>query len=175
MKEPRGFSHARQRGVVLFISLILLLVLTMTGVSAVQTTSLEQQTARNARDRMLAFQAAESALRDAERVIDALETPVPVLPVAEFGAPEPWRDVGVWLGPMARRAETALDGVAEPARYVVEHMGSVELQAAPHHIGDGYGDELPVLLEVFRITARGVGGSGRVAVVLQSTYARVMD
>jgi type IV pilus assembly protein PilX len=51
--------------VALFISLVLLLLLTIIGVSAVQTTSLELRMARNDNDTLLAFQSAESALRDA--------------------------------------------------------------------------------------------------------------
>ena len=55
-----------QRGVALFISLVLLLVLTIIGVSAVQTTSLEERMARNTNDSVLAFESAEVALRTAE-------------------------------------------------------------------------------------------------------------
>ena len=63
----RAFSPvSRQRGVALFISLVLLLVLTIIGVSSVQTTSLEVRMTGNEHNAMLAFQAAESALRDAE-------------------------------------------------------------------------------------------------------------
>ncbi len=55
-----------QRGVALFISLVLLLVLTIIGVSAVQTTSMEERMARNTHDSVLAFEAAEVALRTGE-------------------------------------------------------------------------------------------------------------
>ena len=53
----------KQRGVALFISLVLLLILTIIGISAVQTTSLEMRMTRNQYDATLAFQAAESARR----------------------------------------------------------------------------------------------------------------
>ena len=62
----------KQRGVALFISLVLLLILTIIGISAVQTTSLEMRMTRNQYDATLAFQAAESALRDAEAQLDAI-------------------------------------------------------------------------------------------------------
>ena len=51
-------SRKKQLGVALFISLVLLLVLTIIGVSAVQTTSLEERMARNTHDNVLAFQSA---------------------------------------------------------------------------------------------------------------------
>ncbi|MFM8332078.1 MAG: PilX N-terminal domain-containing pilus assembly protein [Candidatus Methylumidiphilus sp.] len=57
---------ARQRGVVLIVSLIFLLVLTLLGVSVVGTTTSEEKMSRNFRDSLVAFNAAEAALRDAE-------------------------------------------------------------------------------------------------------------
>jgi type IV pilus assembly protein PilX len=64
--------RSKQNGVALFISLVLLLVLTIIGISSVQTTSLEVRMTRNEHDSMLAFQAAESALRDAEAQLEGV-------------------------------------------------------------------------------------------------------
>jgi len=64
----------QQSGAVLIISLIMLLLLTLIGASSMQTTSLEEKMAGNLRDRNLAFQAAESALRDAEQDIRGIGT-----------------------------------------------------------------------------------------------------
>jgi type IV pilus assembly protein PilX len=58
-----------QQGAALITSLIILLVLTMLGVSAMNSSSLQELMAGNMRDQNLSFQAAEAALRDAERVI----------------------------------------------------------------------------------------------------------
>lgn len=55
-----------QSGMVLVISLIILMLLTLIGITGLQTTGLEEKMAGNMRDRNVAFQAAESALRDAE-------------------------------------------------------------------------------------------------------------
>ncbi len=63
----RAFGGHRQQGMILIIALIFLLVMTVIGVTAMQTTSLDERMASNLRDRNLAFQAAEAALRDAER------------------------------------------------------------------------------------------------------------
>ena len=59
----------RQNGAVLIVSLIMLLLLTLIGVTAMQTNGLEEKMAGNMLDRNIALQAAESALRDAERDI----------------------------------------------------------------------------------------------------------
>jgi type IV pilus assembly protein PilX len=56
----------QQHGAVLAISLILLFALVVLGIAGSQVTSLEEKMAGNLRQRNLAFQAAESALLDAE-------------------------------------------------------------------------------------------------------------
>jgi len=64
MKYTPNTKH--QSGVVLVISLIMLLLLTMIGVTSMQVTALEEKMAGNSKDKNTAFQAAEAALRDAE-------------------------------------------------------------------------------------------------------------
>ena len=67
-------SLRTQSGVVLAISLIILLLLTIIGLSATQTTALEEKMAGNLRDKSLAFQAAESALRAAELSLPSISS-----------------------------------------------------------------------------------------------------
>ena len=55
-----------QHGVSLVIVMIFLVILSVLGVSAIQTSTLSSRIARNESDRNLAFQAAEAALRDGE-------------------------------------------------------------------------------------------------------------
>ncbi len=59
----------RQSGAALITSLIFLTVLTILGMSSLGTALLESRMAGNARDRNIAFQAAEMGLRDAELYI----------------------------------------------------------------------------------------------------------
>jgi type IV pilus assembly protein PilX len=59
----------RQHGVALITGLIFLVVLTLISVTAARMSSLEERMSGNMRDRSLAMQAAEMALRDAERDI----------------------------------------------------------------------------------------------------------
>lgn len=65
MKSP-SHNTCKQQGAVLVVSLIMLLIMTIIGVSAMRTTILEEKMAGNYRDSNIAFQAAEAALRDAE-------------------------------------------------------------------------------------------------------------
>jgi type IV pilus assembly protein PilX len=61
----------QQSGIVLVIGLIMLLLMTLLGVTAMQVTGLEEKMAGNTRNHNVAFQAAESALRIAESYIDS--------------------------------------------------------------------------------------------------------
>lgn len=64
---------AQQRGVALFIALVVLLMITVLGIEGMQTTTLGERMAASVRDRDLAFQAAEAALREGEFVVSGLQ------------------------------------------------------------------------------------------------------
>lgn len=55
-----------QRGSALIVSLMILLVMSIIGISAMNTTTMEEKMASNTSQRQLAYQAAQTALRDAE-------------------------------------------------------------------------------------------------------------
>lgn len=59
-------TQRRQNGSVLVISLLILLVLTILGVTALDTTVMEERMSSNTRQRNLAHQAAETAIKAAE-------------------------------------------------------------------------------------------------------------
>lgn len=73
------FRRDRQQGIALVVGIIFLLLMTLIGVTAIQTTSLDERMAGNVRDRNLAFQAAEAALRDAEEDIRGIGTRNPAI------------------------------------------------------------------------------------------------
>ena len=174
-------ARRKQTGVALFISLVLLLILTIIGVSSVQTTSLEMRMSRNDHDTLLAFQAAESALRDAEADLEAVASTAVFddtngkWDVADLGEEDNWRTPGIWTGTNSLEAANAVDGTAAPARYIIEHLGAVVRQENAHlitNVGDSTaGDRV----EVFRITARGIGGTVNAQVLLQTTYGRIVN
>ena len=57
----------RQRGAVMIVTLLFLVILTMLGITAMTGTTMEERMAGNARDYSVAFQAAEAVMRDARR------------------------------------------------------------------------------------------------------------
>ena len=63
-RYPR--SPRRQQGTILFVSLIILLLLTILGVTSMSTVTMEERMAGNLRDVGLAEQASEAALRSGE-------------------------------------------------------------------------------------------------------------
>ena len=64
----------RQRGTILFVSLIILLLLTILGVTAMSNVTMEERMAGNLRDGDMATQASEAALRSAEAWLTAIVT-----------------------------------------------------------------------------------------------------
>ncbi|MCP5012169.1 MAG: hypothetical protein GY942_19500 [Aestuariibacter sp.] len=73
----------QQQGIVLVFCLVLLLVTTLLGITAMSTTSLEETMTQNERDRHTAFQAAEAALREGEAYVLSQATSATVF-VASF-------------------------------------------------------------------------------------------
>lgn len=180
-----GLSVHHNRGVALFISLVLLLVLTIIGVSAVQTTTLETRMARNEHDSLIAFQAAESALRDAEVLLEGLVNTAAfndagangLWTVPDLGDANRWEQAGVWNDGAGNREAPTDVGivVAEPPKFMIEHVASVIREENAYQISDPYGGSAADRIEMFRITARGVGGSQNAQVLLQTTYGRILD
>lgn len=74
-----------QHGVALITSLIFLVILTMLGLSVVNSTTAEEKMSRNTRDVDVAFAAAEAALRDAElHITGAYQWPYNGLKATDF-------------------------------------------------------------------------------------------
>jgi type IV pilus assembly protein PilX len=180
-KSPFGLS--KQRGIVLFISLVLLLVLTIISVSVVQTTSLEERMSRNSRDAALAFQSAESALRDGERFLETVVSLVPFDDVGTnglwskpvLGQQPRWEVSAIWNDARSVVASNNIDGVARQPRYIVEHVATVLLDENAYQLQDPYAGGTSDRVEVFRITAQGWGGTDTARVLLQTTYGRALD
>ena len=150
-----GPGRATQRGAALFLSLLLLVLLTVTGVAAVQESGFESRMARNAHDGLLAFQAAEAALASGERMLRRFGSPTAaldaVLPVRGYADPPPWLQPAVWES--ATQVAATGHAAGEAPRFLVE---AVAVGA------DGSA--------VFRVVARGTGGTPGTMVMLESTY-----
>lgn len=178
---------AKTRGSALIIALVFLLILTLVGVTAMQGTSQQEIMAGNMRDRSLAFQAAEAALRYCIRT--QLEPPAVLPSVATATLPDGWvrraegdvDDNGggadFWRGEFTNRLSlyanrstnsvtttrpnsTQLSGVVEEPSCIIEDTRSTDMACSSSS------------LNCYRITARGFGGTQNAVAIVQQTFYR---
>ena len=174
--------NRNESGAVLVISLIMLMLLSIIGVTGMQVSTLEEKMAGNSKDQNIAFQAAESALRGGEKwVVDQLLRPqnntdpsineVWTLDslAAVSGSTEWWcndaRDYSWWTSNANQLSDT-LTNVATNPYYVVEQ---IEFSRDSLNVGMSRGSNGRVY---FRVTAIGTGGNDNTQVLLQSSYTK---
>ena len=180
---PQAGKHGKQRGAILVFCLVFLAILTVMGTSGMETTILEERMSSNMRDYNLAFQSAESALKNAEGWLVLQDT----LPITSGdGSTRVWTEDSMdpsatdgkywWdhtnINPAWWTANgDAIVGVAEVASqpvYVIEQYRTVD-SGQSISIGSG-SSSVPRVFH--RITARGVGVNATTAVRLQSTFVQ---
>lgn len=171
-------SRRRQRGVVLIVSLIMLLVVTLLAVSSMQGTALEEKMAGNTRDRNLAFQTTESAVREAETYIES------VVSLGSFNGGgglfgltdiEPYYAMGTTWSDVSQHVVANSDyGAYARPQYFIKHFTTVKGTEGAMNMS-GYGDNKGTGdVSIFKITSRGTGGGADSAeVILRSHYGRI--
>ena len=172
----------RQAGVALVFCLVMLLLLTTLGLSGVQMTSMQERMARNARDVNLAFQAAESAIKDAETYltdfggVGAFQTAAAngngLYLDAGFDQLPNWKTNGLWDSGNVVTAPTEIPGVAEQPKYIIEYVKRIGTDPDTLNIDNIGQDTGGGLANVFRVTVYGTGGSSTSHVLIQSTYGK---
>jgi len=164
-----------QSGAVLFVGLMMLLVMSLIAVTSMQGSTLEVRMASNTRDSLVALQTAEAALKAGEEALNAGG-----LSLAEFdndgtdglydnSVQERWKTIN-WQDSNSKRhmAFNPSNVTTEP-RYIIEHLS--ETQVAPKLLVEGYGQgQAGQTIQLFRVTARGTGGSDNTEVILQSVF-----
>lgn len=166
----KHLKQQRQDGIALVTVLIVLVVLTLIGISAMRSSLLQERMAGYSRDNELAFQAAEAALREGEAFLSQAVLPnfdgtnglyqaadpgdAPVYETVDWSA-----DSRVFGG--------TLDGVSQSPRYIIEELPVPA--AAP---GSLAADEAVGDTGIYRVTARATGGSDAAIVILQTTFRR---
>ncbi len=174
---------ARQSGAALLAALVVTVAVMLLAASAAQTALNAEKSARNERDRHLAFQSAEAALADAERDIAGGFDPASaraalfasgdaggfaegcgrtagsvgfgLCKCAAAGAPPAWQaaDLGAAV-PYGAFTGATLPG--RPPRYIIELIP----------------EPAPATRHLYRITAIGYGMRAGTQVVLQSFYRK---
>ena len=166
------YCKARQRGAALVTGLIFLVVLTLIGITAARMAGLEERMSGNLRDRSLAMQAAEMALRDAEGDI---RNSGRVSGITDFvaactnglcyngptGYATPiWTTVSMTGAPSVAYSDfttaAAIAGISAQPRYIIEGI-----RKTPPGGGEAF---------YYRITVRAVGANPNTVVWLQEVF-----
>lgn len=161
-------SRAAQSGAVLVTGLVFLVVLTMFVLALVRSGTLEERMARNSRDQLVAREAAEALLRDAESTLFT-SAPFDAYEHTQFtktcaggycfkpAATHTWDKLD-WTSTLITRGFTngrLIDGLTTQPRYIVEILTRPVRPNSSQPCSPG----------VARLTARAQGNTGAVAIV----------
>lgn len=153
--------HRYQRGVVLPIVMILMVILGVLAVSGMDDTAMQERMAGNMRDREIAFQAAESALRAGEEWLQSNRDSVKL----DALVGEQARD---WDGSKRSGKRTGLyssdDIISLSDDPPVFYVGPPQL------LRTNPGETPPEFREIFPVIARGQGATDTSVVILRSTF-----
>ena len=163
--------HApKQDGAALVVSLVLVLVMTMLGVSTAKMTVTGERMAGHFFNKQSAFDAAEASLRAGELAMDALAVHAPTDGTAGLYSPNPTA-APIWETATTNwqtRPGTALPRVATQPVYVAEFYGGV-----PRDDNCGLDAETSTSSDcwryVYRVSARGWGANTTAVSTTQST------
>jgi type IV pilus assembly protein PilX len=161
------------------MALVILLLLTIIGVAAMNTSTLQEKMAGNARDKNLSFQAAETALRTGEDLIGGsvnINSVVAVSTITNDGLHKPavpptapvWISID-WISGSDLKPLSGLGGVYSQPKYIIEDLGEIPDTSGSLGMPETYKSKGKNL---FRITARGVGGTEFATSMVQSTYEK---
>ena len=188
-------ARVHERGSVLVLSLVLLVILTLLGLSGMETATLEERMAGNVRNKQLSFNAAETALRAGEAFLAttvgntrplAVNSSPSATQVWGANAPDPvssvdrfwWNEAtGAWWDgstvSVTYDADSAGDTshlVTQQPQYLIEELYS---QEAGGSLVGGY--TASPRRYFYRVTARGVGKNDTAESFLQTTFVRTFE
>ncbi len=169
------YRKHQQQGAALVVSLIILIAMTMLGITSMRGTQTEMAMAGNLRESGLTFQAAEAGLRSAETIVEnsnssSIFDGSSASMLDDSDADPDYLDHETWDA----ATELALDlqGIANNPRYIIKFLGDwSQNPLALISIGGGYGGQPPGrITSNYRVTARGSGQTGNTFRTVQSYY-----
>jgi type IV pilus assembly protein PilX len=174
-----------QSGVVLVMTLVILLVVTLLGVSSIQLTGLQERMSRNATDAAFAFGGADAALRAAEIAIEDdnslddytndVTTVDNKYSIEAVNNAPLWSNAAWWNTaangiPVATYGDTA--GTNRAPKYLVEFIRTSKPDVDVTNIGNVGSTITAEDTHYFRVTARGIGRTAGAIVYIQTTYGK---
>lgn len=164
----------QQQGAVLAVSLIMLLLLTMLGITGMQTTSLEEKMAGNTNNLNLSFESSETALRVGEQFLNGLTAHVVGTPsctspcqdhIYSLGQIDP-TVVANWIPTaMTDLPAGTISGVATQPMYYMEYE-----QFRPYSLNIGMAG-IPGRV-MYRVSGHGTGGNNLATTTLQTQFTK---
>jgi type IV pilus assembly protein PilX len=171
----RMLSPRRQHGAALLVCLIILVLVTLIGITTMKSSALQEKMSGGNSDKTLAFQAAEMTLRDAERHIKLNLTSVSgfaagcaaglcLAPSNGTSAADTvnWES-GAVSNYGAGSGAAALSGLARQPKYIIELLSEMQPPLGNSIKASNTGT-------AYRITALAYGRQSTTRVMLQSTY-----
>ncbi|WP_193166328.1 pilus assembly PilX family protein [Microbulbifer hainanensis] len=172
---------SRQKGAVLVVCLIVLMVLTMIGVSAARTVLLEEKMTFASRDATVALEVAEALVRQGEVYVDGLSTTGDFDKInwlhTEEGGPDNMLDSATWTNANSIEREVDMEGAdGQPlkGRIYIELSGNADKEDPADSITvGGYGQSTGGgEIKVFRIVALGQGIADGTERIIVSHYGK---
>ncbi|SHN14234.1 type IV pilus assembly protein PilX [Pseudomonas asturiensis] len=158
---PTKTFPAHQRGMVLLVSLVFLLLLTLLGISSMQNATLQEKMAGSVTVRNLSFQKAEAALRLGESAIQAPDFSMAACNSPATCAPPAESTVVTAAG---RNGTSGVNWVAvSGGLYGIQNLGNPSAALMKCKTLN------PSLVTLYRVTAVSTQGPSRT--VLESIYA----
>lgn len=167
-----NFNHrpARQQGVSLVVALIMLLVLTLVGISSMNTAIVELKMAGSAQQQGLALNRADEMLSIGEQTVEDIIADPGVFDFAADG--DGYYvvddDIDVFDVNWPEAGLTSIAGVDPNDSYVIEYIGEKDVPENSDSIG-GAENAAGGKVYTFRITSRSLTGKSAVRLV-QSIY-----
>jgi type IV pilus assembly protein PilX len=160
-----------EKGSVLVVSLIILLIMTLIGLAGMEVTSLEEKMAGSMRDRNIAFQAGEATLLAGEDYLNT-QTLLPAFDGSNglYALPgngtKRWETVDWSNATAVNFNSSGFADLASPPAYIIE-----SLEAA--NSDDSLEVGIPSgVTNYYRVSARAVGKTDTAEVILQTVYKR---
>jgi|GEM_PF-3182921 len=178
-------STKQQGGAALAIGLIVLLMMTVLGISSMQSTIDEDKMSFNMNDRSLAFQAAEEALKEAEGIVKAFDGTTAFYDDSVehyYGKDEDVENLikvsndvdSIWKTDKSKEVtlkNEKLSKISQKPRYIIQHLYLKISDIAGLNIKNYKKDNMGGDLNYFKVFVLGVGSSPDTRVMLEAHYA----
>lgn len=165
---------SEQKGTILVAGLMILLILTIISIATMNSSTLAEKLSGNLRDKTSAFQAAESALIDAEgwlkqqsiRPSAASSCSTPPCDVWAYGIQQDIEQKSdSWWQSNSKAFSSALYGSTSLPRYLIEEEMFIPYELSPESLSKGKG------YEFYKITTKGTGNTNDSRVFIESVYS----